>query len=97
MLGANGAVLLLLVSVPGLVTGTTVRGFEFIDKLSEEYSAGDNVVEIETPFSSQFSLCLWINPTWAKRGSGKALYYENFLYTLISDHYLNYLRIYQMQ
>ena len=77
-----GAVLLLLVSVPGLVTGTTVRGFEFIDKLSEDDSAGDNVVEIETPFSSQFSLCLWINPTWAKRGPGKSLLY--FLYTFNS-------------
>ena len=73
-----GALLVLLVSVPGLVTETNVKGFEFLDKLSEEYLVGDNVVEVEIPFSLQLSVCLWINPTWAMRGSGKSKYYGTF-------------------
>ena len=66
-----GTLLLLLVSVPRLATQTNVKGFEFLDNFSEDYIAGDNVVEIERPFSRQLSVCLWINPTWALRGSGK--------------------------
>ena len=60
---------LALVSVPEFSAQTTLKGFEFLDNFSEDFEALGNVAKAETPFSHQLSICLWLNPTWARRGN----------------------------
>ena len=60
---------LILVLMPGLlISQSNLKGFELLDNLAEDFIAGDNIVQAETPFSSQLSLCFWINPTWVRPG-----------------------------
>ena len=39
-----------------------VTGFEMLESLSEDLMAGENLVNAETPFSPQLSICYWFNP-----------------------------------
>ena len=57
-----GQVGLVLIFMPGLVMSTLINGFDLLDDFSEETSAGENVVSVETPFSPQLSVCLWVYP-----------------------------------
>jgi len=52
-----------------------VNGFEILESVSEDWMAGGNVVEAETPFSPTLSVCLWINP---KHLSNKAAWIQIF-------------------
>ena len=53
--------------------GQFLKGIEFMDNFSEDFEAFGNLAEVETPFSKQLSICLWVNPTWARRGKLKHL------------------------
>ena len=44
-----------------------IKGFAFMDNLSEDFVAGDDVAIAEVPFSTQLSVCLWFYPTWLRR------------------------------
>lgn len=53
----------ILVFLPGLLQAQTLlNGFDLLDDFSEVIVAGENVVSAETPFSPQFSICMWVNP-----------------------------------
>ena len=60
--------MILMVFMPGLLSQASLKGFEILDNFSEELTAGDNVVFAEAPFSLQLALCLWVNPSWIRRG-----------------------------
>ena len=59
---------LLLLSLPFTPAGQSIKGIEFLDNFSEDFEAFDDLAKVETPFSRQLSICLWIYPTWARRG-----------------------------
>ena len=46
----------------------SLKGLDFLDNFSEDFEALENLAETVTPFSQQLSVCLWVNPTWARRG-----------------------------
>ena len=61
-------ILLSVLYIHSMVCSDSLKGFEYLDNFSEDLVAGDNVVKAETSFSLQFSICLWVNPSWIRRG-----------------------------